>query len=111
MKSLLRVLHYLRPYRGMAVLTLICAALVTALELVPPWLVKIVIDDVIQARRPDLLPWVIAALVLAFAFKNLFASFSSAADIWMLKGINTFIVMGIFVYPVTTKTGRVPKAS
>jgi ATP-binding cassette subfamily B protein/subfamily B ATP-binding cassette protein MsbA len=73
-KSLLRVLRYLRPYRGLAVVTLLCAGLVTALELVPPWLIKIVIDDVIQARRPDLLPWVIAGLLAAYALKNLFAS-------------------------------------
>ncbi|MBM4132355.1 MAG: ABC transporter ATP-binding protein [Nitrospira sp.] len=74
MKSLLRVLRYLRPYRALALFTLLCACLVTALELVPPWLIKVVIDDVIQARRPDLLPRVIAGLLLAYALKNVFAS-------------------------------------
>ncbi|TAJ08861.1 MAG: ABC transporter ATP-binding protein [Nitrospirae bacterium] len=74
MKSLLRVLRYLRPYRALALFTLLCACLVTALELVPPWLIKVVIDDVIQARRPDLLPRVIAGLLAAYALKNVFAS-------------------------------------
>ena len=74
MKPLLRVLRYLRPYRSLAVITLACAALATAMELVPPWLIKIVIDDVIQARRGDLLGWVILALVMALGLKNLFAS-------------------------------------
>ncbi len=74
MKVLLRVLRYLRPYRFLAATTLLCAALTTALELVPPWLVKIVIDDVIQAHRSALLPWVMAALFLAYGLKNLFAS-------------------------------------
>nr|MBI3613540.1 ABC transporter ATP-binding protein [Nitrospirota bacterium] len=74
MKSLLRVLRYLRPYRALALFTLLCACLVTALELVPPWLIKVVIDDVIQARRSDLLPRVIAGLLLAYALKNVFAS-------------------------------------
>ena len=32
----------------LAVVTFVCAGLATALELVPPYLVKIVIDDVIQ---------------------------------------------------------------
>jgi ATP-binding cassette subfamily B protein/subfamily B ATP-binding cassette protein MsbA len=73
-KSLLRVLRYLRPYRALALFTLLCACLVTALELVPPWLIKVVIDDVIQARRPDLLPRVIAGLLAAYALKNVFAS-------------------------------------
>jgi ATP-binding cassette subfamily B protein/subfamily B ATP-binding cassette protein MsbA len=73
-KSLFRVIRYLRPYRALAVTTFLCAALTTALELVPPWLVKIVIDDVIQAGRSHLLPWVVAALFLAYGLKNLFAS-------------------------------------
>lgn len=45
------------------------------MELVPPWLIKIVIDDVIQAQHFALLPWVIGGLVGAFAIKNGFASF------------------------------------
>ncbi len=74
MKPLLRVLTYLRPYRLLAITTLLCAGVTTALELVPPWLVKIVIDDVIQARRPELLPWMIVGFLFAYGLKNLFAS-------------------------------------
>ncbi|MGH7228982.1 MAG: ABC transporter ATP-binding protein [Nitrospiraceae bacterium] len=74
MKALFRVLKYLRPYRLLAISTLLCAGVTTALELVPPWLVKIVIDDVIQARRPGLLPWVIVGFLLAYGLKNVFAS-------------------------------------
>lgn len=74
MKSLLRVLRYLRPYRLLALTTLACAGFTTALELVPPWLVKVVIDDVIQARQPGLLPWVIAGLLAAYGLRNLFGS-------------------------------------
>ncbi|WP_447973172.1 ABC transporter ATP-binding protein [Nitrospira sp. Kam-Ns4a] len=74
MNSLLRVLRYLKPYRVLAVLTLGCAALTTVSELVPPWLIKIAIDDVIQAGRTALFPWVIAGLVLAHALRHLFAS-------------------------------------
>jgi len=44
------------------------------MDLVPPWLIKIVIDDVIQAHRPELLGWVLAGLVGAYALKNSFAS-------------------------------------
>jgi ATP-binding cassette subfamily B protein/subfamily B ATP-binding cassette protein MsbA len=46
----------------------------TAMDLVPPWLVKIVIDDVIQAGRPGLLGWAVAGLTGAYALKNVFAS-------------------------------------
>ncbi|MGH7166577.1 MAG: ABC transporter transmembrane domain-containing protein, partial [Nitrospiraceae bacterium] len=74
MTSLLRILRYLRPYRALALITLLCAMLTTALELVPPYLLKIVIDDVIQARRAGLLIWVIAGFLLAYGLKSLFAS-------------------------------------
>ncbi len=70
MRALLRVLQYLRPYRLLALATLSCAVVATAMDLVPPWLIKIVIDDVIQAGRPELLGWVVAGLVAAYAVKN-----------------------------------------
>jgi ATP-binding cassette, subfamily B, bacterial len=73
-KSLLRVLHYLRPYRRLALLTLLAAACATAMELLPPWLIKVVIDDVIQAKQTALLPWVMAGLATAYALKTAFAS-------------------------------------
>ncbi len=71
MKSLLRFLTYLRPYRGLVTLTFFFAALTTALELLPPWLIKIVIDDILLAENTDVLPWVLVGLVLAYGLKNL----------------------------------------
>jgi len=73
-KSLFRVLQYLRPHRRLAITTLICAGFATAMELVPPWVIKIIIDDVIQAKQASLLPWVIGLLIVAYLFKNVFAS-------------------------------------
>lgn len=43
----------------------------TAFELLPPWLIKVIIDDVIQGQQVTLLPWVLCALVFAFALKNM----------------------------------------
>ncbi|MFO0769590.1 MAG: ABC transporter ATP-binding protein [Nitrospiraceae bacterium] len=74
MKSLLRVLSYLKPFKWLAVTTFVCAAVATALELVPPYLIKIVIDDVIQARQSDLLTAVLGALLLSYVLRNV-ASF------------------------------------
>lgn len=70
MKSLLRFMTYLRPYRGLVALTFFFAALTTVLELLPPWLIKIVIDDVLPAENMDLLSWVLIGLVLAYGLKN-----------------------------------------
>lgn len=44
------------------------------MELVPPWAIKIVIDDVIQAKQMALLPWALGLLVGAYVVKNLFVS-------------------------------------
>lgn len=44
------------------------------MELVPPWVIKIIIDDVIQAEQASLLPWAIGLLVGAHVLKNVFAS-------------------------------------
>lgn len=74
MNSLLRVLSYLKPFRMLAVVTFVCAGLATALELVPPYLVKIVIDDVIQAKRPDMLLWVLSALMGSYVLRNVMSS-------------------------------------
>jgi len=69
-RALIRVLKFLRPHRWLAGATLLSAIAATALDLVPPWLIKIVIDDVIQAHRPDLLGWAVGMLVAAYALKN-----------------------------------------
>ncbi len=71
MKSLFRFITYLRPYRALVGLTFFFAALTTALELLPPWLVKIVIDDVLPTENTNLLFWVLIGLVLAYGLKNL----------------------------------------
>ena len=55
-------------------LTFTAASAAAALELVPPWLVKLVIDDVIGKSQISLLPSLIAGLLLAHAGKNLAAS-------------------------------------
>ena len=44
-----------------------CAALATLVDLVPPWLLKHIVDDVIQASRPELLLWLVAAYLAAHA--------------------------------------------
>lgn len=71
MKSLFRVLTYLAPYRGLVCLTFFFAAMTTGLELIPPWLVKIVIDDVLPKQNMDVLSWVLLGLILAYGLKNL----------------------------------------
>ena len=71
MASLFRVLKYIRPYRKIAVLTLSAAILTTLMELVPPWLIKTIIDDVIGNGRIDWLKWLILGLICVFLLRSL----------------------------------------
>jgi ABC-type multidrug transport system fused ATPase/permease subunit len=54
--------------------TFLFAGLTTGFELIPPWLIKILIDDVIQAGRIELLTWVFAGLVGSYLMRNLCSS-------------------------------------
>ncbi len=73
--SLRRVLRYIRPYRRIAALTLGAAILITLIELLPPWLIKTLIDDVIRAGRVEWLGWLMAALVVAYFCRSLLTLF------------------------------------
>jgi ABC-type bacteriocin/lantibiotic exporters, contain an N-terminal double-glycine peptidase domain len=46
----------------MVVGTFLFAGLATSFELIPPWLIKVIIDDVIQAGQTQLLVWVFLGL-------------------------------------------------
>jgi ABC-type multidrug transport system fused ATPase/permease subunit len=73
-KTLLRVLHYLSPHRSLVVGTFLFAGLATAFELIPPWLIKVIIDDVIQAGQTELLAWVFLGLCAAYVLRGLCGS-------------------------------------
>ncbi len=45
-----------------------------ALDLVPPWIIKLIIDDVIVGEQGALLPWLIGALLAAHTSRNIAAS-------------------------------------
>ncbi len=70
MKSLLRVIAYIRPYRRLAVATLAAAVAATFLDLVPPWLIKSVIDRAIPTKDLGLLALLISTLVAAHFGRN-----------------------------------------
>ena len=50
------------------------AAGVTVLDLVPPWIVKLIIDDVIVGEQAAMLPWLIGALLAVHTGRNIAAS-------------------------------------
>ncbi|HIE42444.1 MAG TPA: ABC transporter ATP-binding protein [Nitrospinaceae bacterium] len=73
MKSLSRVLNYLNPYRKEVAMTLFLAVATTLLDLVPPWLIKLVVDSLVEGNEPV---WIygpitgLAGIYLARNFTN-----------------------------------------
>lgn len=67
MKTIFRVLPWLRRYPRLAIGQLACAILGTLMVLVPPNAIKSVIDEVIGQNHPEkLLPWVLFAAAAWF---------------------------------------------
>src|SRR5438045_9473198 len=74
MKTVWRVLVYLKRYPWMAAGTLSCAVLTTLMVIVFPSASKWIINDVVRAHRPDkLLPRILLAAV-AFLLQHVFNS-------------------------------------
>ena len=71
MHPLTRTLSYITPYRRLGAVVLAFAGLATLIDLVPPWLLRSVIDDAIGSGRADLFPWLVGGLLLAFAGRAL----------------------------------------
>lgn len=70
MKSLFRVLGYLKPYKNFVTLTLGFAILTTLLDLVPPWLIKVIVDNLVDQVDDGWVYAFVAALVLAYFGRN-----------------------------------------
>lgn len=69
-----RVAVYLRPYKLLAVTTVLCAVLALLASFAFPKLTAYAIDEVIRAGKADQLTWVMLALIGAFLLRDLFNS-------------------------------------
>ncbi len=74
MKTTVRILAYLRRYPGLALAQLACAALGTAIVVVFPKVLQVIIDDVIPNQRTGLLGPLIALSIGAFFVQELLDS-------------------------------------
>jgi ABC-type multidrug transport system fused ATPase/permease subunit len=70
MKSLLRVLSYLKPYQKGAVTTLLLAITTTLLDLVPPWLIKVIVDSLIENKNALWIYGPIVGLTFIYLMRN-----------------------------------------
>ena len=70
MKSLLRVLGYLKPYKKFVALTLGFAILTTLLDLVPPWLIKVIVDSLVEGAGDEWVYGSVLVLVVSYFGRN-----------------------------------------
>ena len=70
MNSLLRVLSYLKPYQGKVALTLFLAISTTLLDLVPPWLTKVIVDNLVENNDMTAVYWAIAGIAFVYLARN-----------------------------------------
>ena len=70
MGSYKRLLVYVRPYAGRMVFGLICMIIAAAAYLVVPWLIKNVVDEVLQAKDLGMLNLVAFAILAVFLIRG-----------------------------------------
>jgi len=87
MKTFWRLLLYIKPYRGKLVAAFMLAAGVTVLGLLPPYMVKIIIDDVIIQKDLRLFTVIIVILFLVYILRSIFISFRIVMDNKVQQGL------------------------
>jgi len=87
MKTFWRLLLYIKPYRGKLVAAFMLAAGVTVLGLLPPYMVKIIIDDVIIQKDLRLFTVIIGILFLVYILRSIFISFRIVMDNKVQQGL------------------------
>ena len=70
MKSLARVLSYLKPYQKGVATTLLLAIATTLLDLVPPWLIKVIVDSLVDGKESLWIYGPIVALAIIYLTRN-----------------------------------------
>ncbi|MDY3973672.1 lipid A export permease/ATP-binding protein MsbA [uncultured Veillonella sp.] len=70
MGSYKRLLVYVKPYAGRMVFGLICMIIAAAAYLVVPWLIKNVVDEVLQAKDLATLNLVVIAILVVFLIRG-----------------------------------------
>jgi subfamily B ATP-binding cassette protein MsbA len=81
-KSLFRLLNYLKPYGGLVAGALIMGILGAGISLIFPWLVKIIVDQVLIQKNLLLLLFITFGIVFIFFIKGLT---SYIQNLWVSK--------------------------
>ncbi len=70
MKPMLALLHYVKSYWREALAAVFCSLLATLVNLVPPWFMKVIIDNVVVNRSIHTLNLLILGLLLVYVLRS-----------------------------------------
>ena len=71
---ILRLLQYVKPHLSLAILGFIFTITLTVVSLVPPYLMKILIDDAIVGVNYSLLGWLVTSLIAIYLLRAIFSA-------------------------------------
>jgi ATP-binding cassette subfamily B protein len=82
-RVLMRMFSYLLPYKTYALLGLGLTLCMTALQVAPPYLTKILVDDVLWAMDPGPLPIIVAILIGVYLGRAVISTFRTYTMQWL----------------------------
>ncbi|HZK34014.1 MAG TPA: ABC transporter ATP-binding protein [Bacillota bacterium] len=82
-ETLKRLLAYLKPYKGKVILMLLTTFTFAGLNLIPPLMQKVMIDNVIAGLRLDLLKWVVLGIFAIHLLSSVFMGLRSYQLSWL----------------------------
>lgn len=88
-----RLLKYVKPYKRRVFSALLCMILASAFTIVPPWLLKNVVDDVLINKHMMVLNVLCVALVLLFVGKGI----ASYGHQYLMNWVGQHVVMDLRV--------------
>jgi ABC-type multidrug transport system fused ATPase/permease subunit len=88
-----RLLEYTRPYFPRLFAALGCMVLASVFTVIPPWLLKNVVDDVLIAKKMDVLNVLTIGLVLLFTGKGI----ASYGHQYLMNWVGQHVVMDLRV--------------
>ncbi|MEK6645215.1 MAG: ABC transporter ATP-binding protein [Candidatus Firestonebacteria bacterium] len=83
MKELLRFLRFLIPYKFQITIGIICVIITSILTLPLPWIIKIIIDDILLQGKTTSLNWISVLIIIIFIIRGMFSFLRNYIITWI----------------------------
>lgn len=101
--SYLRLLKYCAPYKNRLAVALVCMLMAAILSIIPPWLLKNVVDDVLINKRMSMLNMLALGVIVIYAVKVVFGY----AHMYLMTWVGQKVVIDIRL-ELYDRTQRLP---